>query len=386
MFFKNALVYRFNREIKFDAAQLETQLKEFMFTPCGEKDKQKFGWVEPMGRFGGQAMTHVGNGNILLTAQLQVKNVPSKNLAKAVKERVDKIEAVEGRPLKKIERDSIRDDAFNEMLPRAFETDTYSHLLIMPALNLIVVDATSYNKAEDALALLRKTIGSLPVVPVVPKSAVETIMTQWIKTGETPAGITALDKIVLSSIVDQGGKATLAKQDLSADEVKNHIEANKVVTSLELNWQDRISFKLSDDFSIKTLKWSDELKDENDDIPREDEIARFDADFVLACGEFAAFLPQLFEAFDGLAETAVAGKASYADCLKEEPLVEHAIELAVETRRASVSAIQRKFKIGYNRAARIMEMLEALEIVSAPGHSGTREVLVSDQKEEVDNA
>lgn len=72
--------------------------------------------------------------------------------------------------------------------------------------------------------------------------------------------------------------------------------------------------------------------------------------------------------------------------MKEDFIVEHARNLVAETRRASVSAIQRKFKIGYNRAARIMEMLEALEIVSAPDRNGNREVLVSDQKEEVENA
>lgn len=387
MWFKNALVYRFNRKIQFNPATMEEQLKEFAFVECGPQDKQRFGWVEPMGAVGGINMTHAANGNILLTAKLQVKKVPAANVAKALKERSDKIEAVEGRPLKKNERDAIKEDIIIDLLPRAFEADSYTNLLIIPSLSIIVVDASSYNKAEDALALLRKTIGSLPVVPAMPKSAPEVIMTEWLKTGDTPAGFTMLDSVVMDSVVDKGAKATLAKQDLSAEEVKKHLESNKVVSRLSLDWQDRLEFKLSDDFSIKNLKWADELKDENDDIPREDQAARFDADFALLCGELAEFLPQLFNLFDGLTEPAEKNKASYADMLKEDFLLEVCRDLVIETRRASVSAIQRKCKIGYNRAARIMGMLEALQIVSEPNHNGTREVLVSDQKtEEVDNA
>ncbi|WP_366664725.1 DNA translocase FtsK [Vibrio hepatarius] len=52
----------------------------------------------------------------------------------------------------------------------------------------------------------------------------------------------------------------------------------------------------------------------------------------------------------------------------------------IETRRASVSALQRHFKIGYNRAARIMEQLEITGNVSTAGANGGREVLVAPQE------
>ncbi|HFG1952533.1 TPA: DNA translocase FtsK [Vibrio cholerae] len=58
-----------------------------------------------------------------------------------------------------------------------------------------------------------------------------------------------------------------------------------------------------------------------------------------------------------------------------EDLLEDAIAFVKETRRASVSALQRKFKIGFNHAARIMERMEEMNIVSKPAHNGNREVL-----------
>ncbi|MEZ0581533.1 DNA translocase FtsK 4TM domain-containing protein [Erwinia sp. STN24] len=58
-----------------------------------------------------------------------------------------------------------------------------------------------------------------------------------------------------------------------------------------------------------------------------------------------------------------------------DPLFDQAVAFVVEKRRASISGVQRQFRIGYNRAARIIEQMEAQSIVSPPGHNGNREVL-----------
>ena len=54
---------------------------------------------------------------------------------------------------------------------------------------------------------------------------------------------------------------------------------------------------------------------------------------------------------------------------------DEAVAFVTESRRASVSSVQRKFRIGYNRAARLVEQMEQSGVVSAPGHNGNREVL-----------
>ncbi|QDF67082.1 DUF87 domain-containing protein [Shewanella sp. SNU WT4] len=58
-----------------------------------------------------------------------------------------------------------------------------------------------------------------------------------------------------------------------------------------------------------------------------------------------------------------------------DPLYDEAVAFVTETRRGSISSVQRKFKIGYNRAARIIEQMEAQGVVSSQGHNGNREVL-----------
>ena len=58
-----------------------------------------------------------------------------------------------------------------------------------------------------------------------------------------------------------------------------------------------------------------------------------------------------------------------------DPLYDQAVSIVLETRRASVSGIQRRLKVGYNRAARMVETMEQVGLVSSLQSNGSREVL-----------
>ncbi|KZN61911.1 cell division protein FtsK [Pseudoalteromonas luteoviolacea CPMOR-1] len=61
---------------------------------------------------------------------------------------------------------------------------------------------------------------------------------------------------------------------------------------------------------------------------------------------------------------------------ESDPLYDEAVGFVIETGKVSVSSVQRKLRVGYNRAARLVEQMEMSGVVSAPGHNGAREVLV----------
>jgi len=75
------------------------------------------------------------------------------------------------------------------------------------------------------------------------------------------------------------------------------------------------------------------------------------------------------------AEVLLPGEQPEGEDQEYDAFYDEAIAFVTETRKASVSSVQRKFRIGYNRAARLVEQMEQSGVVSAPGHNGNREVL-----------
>ncbi|ENN9796479.1 DNA translocase FtsK [Escherichia coli] len=69
------------------------------------------------------------------------------------------------------------------------------------------------------------------------------------------------------------------------------------------------------------------------------------------------------------------GSGGFDGAEELDPLFDQAVQFVTEKRKASISGVQRQFRIGYNRAARIIEQMEAQGIVSEQGHNGNREVL-----------
>jgi S-DNA-T family DNA segregation ATPase FtsK/SpoIIIE len=67
---------------------------------------------------------------------------------------------------------------------------------------------------------------------------------------------------------------------------------------------------------------------------------------------------------------------------EQDPLYDQAVQIVIETRRASISGVQRRLKIGYNRAARMVESMEQAGLVGPLQSNGTREILVPATSEE----
>ena len=295
--FKNAMVYRLTSQI--DLSRIEEALQTEKFTPCEKSDHSKFGWSEPLHDTG--LLAYQASGHILLVSCKEEKNLPAYAVNRKLAERLAELEEKEERKLKKIEKKALKDAVISEMLPHAFSKFTYTAICIDTNKGLVFVDTSSAKKAENSLALLRKSLGSLPVVPLTFNSDISTVMTDWLSNNKPPKWATLLEDCKLKDFTADN-EITIKRQDLDNEEILNLIEHGNSVISLAIQRENHISFVLNQDGTLGKIKFEDDITERNDDILKEDYQQRFDADFILMVEELSQLFELLAAEFDGIKE------------------------------------------------------------------------------------
>lgn len=421
MWFRNLLIYRLTQPVAAfldrihfsqtdDAAEpiafaLDDALATKPARPCGNQEMATYGFISPLAKGEDAPLVHCSSGYLLIAARKVERILPGSVVRDALKEKVDAIEAEQLRKVYKKERDQLKDDLIQQLLPRAFSRNRTTFAAIMPREGLILIDSTSAKQAEDLLSTLRECMGSLPVRPVTVKIAPSATYTDWLKQQQSAPDFSVLDQALLRDTCDDGGSITAKHQDLTSDEIQLHISAGKQVTKLAVGWQDKLSFVIDDGLAISSLRFTDLLQDQAQQDGGDDALAQQDASFVLMMLTFTKFLPALLEALggeefpqglgehtttedgginvtkalglgDGITATLhfPGAPQSHADD-DSDSLYAEAVAFVRASRRASISAVQRKLKIGYNRAARLIETMEAAGIVTAMKSNGSREVI-----------
>ncbi|MCQ9124058.1 recombination-associated protein RdgC [Rodentibacter caecimuris] len=297
MWFKNLMTYRITKPLEWDLEQLQTQLESCRFHPCGAQDQSKFGWGQPLR--GSDLLYFFSTKQILLVAKKEEKILPANVVKRELDERIESVEQKENRKLKKVEKQTLKDDVVMNLLPRAFSKNQHTALWIDTENQLIHVDAASSKRAEDALALLRKSLGSLPVVPLAFAQEPSTILTHWITQDSLPHWLIALEEAELRGS-QEDSVIRCKKQPLENEEILALLqEGKKVVSKLALEWEDTLTFVFNEDCTIKRLKFADNVREKNEDILKEDFAQRFDADFVLMTGIIAKLTENLLDEFGG---------------------------------------------------------------------------------------
>jgi len=296
MWFKNLYFFAFTKPFELSEQTLEKHLSEHLFTPCGSTELAHFGWINALGKHGNTSV-HSANGNFLICARKEEKILPSPVIKDLIENKVMQLEQDQGRGATKKEKDQFKEDIIFELLPRAFSRITDTHAYISPANNIIVINSSSRGKAEDLLALLRKVIGTLPVTSFDPDRAVDETMTEWLTQNNLSNKFQLGMEAELNALGDDGAVVRVKNQDLNSDEIKTHLDADKYVVKVALEWDESMSFILGDDLSIKRLKFFDVIQEQNDDIDSDDIIAKIDADFALMSGEVNRFIVDLLAEF-----------------------------------------------------------------------------------------
>ncbi|MES9913573.1 MAG: recombination-associated protein RdgC, partial [Candidatus Sedimenticola sp. 4PFRAG1] len=150
--------------------------------------------------------------------------------------------------------------------------------------------------------LLRETIGTLPLKPLEVAQSPASVMTAWLRGVDPAADFVVQDECELRDTVEEGGIIRCRRQDLEGEEIRVHLDAGKQVVRLAVEWHERLALVLTEDMSVKRLKFMDVIQEEAAEAETDDEAARFDVDFSLMSLELGRFIPRLVEIFGGLAE------------------------------------------------------------------------------------
>ena len=299
MWFRNLLVYRLALEAPLQTEELETALATLPAKACGSQVPSTYGFIAPWGKGEDAPLVHASQGFMLIAARQEERILPGSVVRDAVKEKTDEIEAVEARKVYKKEKDQIKDEIIQTLMPRAFIRKSVTFAAIDSHNGFIYVDASSSKRAEELLSAIREAMGSLPVRPVTVKQAPTATFTDWLKNHEASHGLFLLDECELRDSAEDGGIIRIKREDLASEEVQNHLAAGKLATVISLAWEDKLSFLLDDKLAIKRLRFEDLLQSQAEQDGGDDAASQFDASFILMMLTLQEFIPQLLEALGG---------------------------------------------------------------------------------------
>ena len=287
MFFKNARIYRLTEAYPFSATGFDEALNEHKFNPCTGQMAISVGFDAPIEQSKNIAQ-HFGDVT-LIAVRLQEKLLPAAVINEELAPRIAKAEAEGCRPLSRKEKQVLKEEIVQCLLPRAFSKSTLTRAIIDQENGLIIIDTPSASRAEDVLALLRKALGSLPVVPCMDANKLSVVMQQWVAGTNLPTGFTRGHSAIFKAPDEEGAVAKFENHLLSADEVQSHSE-DKLVTEIELHKPDVMTLRISDNFTLKRIQWHEFTQATNEELGWEDVVLRLSADILVARAAFVEFV------------------------------------------------------------------------------------------------
>jgi recombination associated protein RdgC len=297
MFFRNLTLFRFSPAVGDDLKRLDEALGEHRLRPCGPLEMFTKGFVPPVGRGDDAPLTHVVKHCTWLAVGGEDKILPGAVVNDELQRKIRKIADEEGRKVGGRERKRMKDDVLTELLPRAFVRSSRMSAYTDAKHGWLVLDTSSRKSAENALTQVREALGSFPAVPLAPEEGPRVLMTDWLANGNLPGGLALGDEVELRDpATATGAIAKCRRQDLDAEEIKEHLRNGKQVFQLGLVFDDRISFVLGEDLVVRKLKFLDVVTDELGDSFA-DAQAEADASFALLTGELERLLAKLEEWF-----------------------------------------------------------------------------------------
>ncbi len=300
MWFKNARFYTVDfselNEIFKNEVDVEDAVEGVAFRPCMAQEISTVGFA-PL--FGENTPFHFSSANNHFFRLVEeTKLLPSSVVNNQLHELVLQKELELKRQLRKNEKEALKSAVVNQLLSRAFATRRDLLLWCNPEIGMCACSASSAKRAEKGLAMLREAFTTFPAKLLEPHCLVEDKLTSWLKDGHPVSRFSLGTDTTLKSIDDDGGIIRASREDLTSDEISVHLQAGKVVTEVQLNFDDSLMMVLCSDLSCKRLKPTDQYLERNLPQKTDDAIADMQSHLVLQGEMLKELGSYIMETFD----------------------------------------------------------------------------------------
>lgn len=255
MWFKQCQAYRLPETP--DAAVLAAALDEHRFAPPCGLDWFTDGFAVPQ-PFGDE-LVFAADKTLGISLKREERVLPGAVIKTVLDEKIAKIEAEEARKVGRKERQELKEQIVDELLPRAFTRASRTDAVLVGG--YLLINQTG-NKAENLLSHLREALGGLRALPTVTRRSVSELMTQWLLRGEADGQFELDDYVALVGAGDMGAEIRIKREDVTAEEVVQHVKCGKRVVELGLVWRESVVLVLTQDLTFKRIGYLDHLRED----------------------------------------------------------------------------------------------------------------------------
>lgn len=362
-------------------------LAELPFEPIGPVFRSRAGFIaNPVT---GELVTPI-EGGFSFTVRSDEKILPKASVRQAVNEAVQARMAELGRELNTEEQGFLAEETVTALIANALVKTTVVHCFYSAEDQFLIIPTTGKPLAQTVMGLLIKAVGSVKTATIHVdniKGGLTTRLKNFLGDEDFPPQENAFEGFKLGDTCNMKHKSDKAKFSMGDLKLASQglIEALKGEMEVELMElvHEGVHFKLTNDFKLRGIEFNGELT-EDEQASREDadiaylwrleaatQLLQLVATIKALCLLFEYKRPELVEAVLPAKDT----DAVPVDAEDVDPLYDEAVAFVRESRRASISAVQRKLKLGYNRAARMIERMELEGVVTPMNTSGSREVI-----------
>ena len=260
MWFKQLSFFVLDSSADLDLDVIEGKLEEAHFKPCQGLDWKSEGFARAVPFR--EDMVFNAQDSWRFSLRQEDKVLPASVIRDVLDEKIAEIQATDGRNVGRKEKMELKEQITDDLLPRALTRSRYTEAIIDVPGKLLLVNQSNSNKAENFVSQLRQALGSLPAALPRTVESPTSLMTAWLEQSEAAGNFELDSDCELKGVGDAAPVIKISKQDLAADEVKQHLEHGKICTQLSLIWNNQIRFILNEDMSLKRIQYLGMLQEE----------------------------------------------------------------------------------------------------------------------------